>query len=135
MPRTEEKRPPRWPMRLVLSLVLVVDCFLLIMLVVEGSLSNIPMTVNSAGLIVLCVLAWREIRWSRWILVAFLVWRAATIVIAVALHFAPGDHRLGGSMLMLAFYVAVGLVIASPLGRPRLNATHPPAVQGPDSEQ
>ncbi|MBN2565349.1 MAG: hypothetical protein JXB46_06530 [Candidatus Eisenbacteria bacterium] len=127
MSHTRERRLPRWPMLLVLSLVLVLDSFLLLLLLIETietKTINIPMTVNSAGLVVLCVLFWRGLRWSRWILIALLVWRVASIVIAMALHFVPGDHRVGSSLIMIAFYAAVGLVLASPLGRSWIDTMH-----------
>ncbi len=117
----EEKRLPRWPVRLVLSLVLVLDTFLVVMLFVEGAAEQIPMIVNSVGLIVFCVLTWRGIPWSRWLLVAFLVWRVVEIGIATA-HFDPGDHRIGGSLLLVGLYVVAGLLVASPLGRSRTHA-------------
>jgi hypothetical protein len=112
----EAKRLPKWPLRLVLSLVLVLDVFLVVMLFVEGAARNIPMMVNSVGLIAFCVLTWRGILWSRWLLVAFLVWRVAHIGVAVA-SYAPGDHRVADSLVLAAFYVVVGLLVGSPLGR------------------
>ncbi len=117
----EEKRLPKWPLRLVLSLVLVLDTFLVVMLFVEGAAEQIPMIVNSVGLIVFCVLTWRGIPWSRWLLVAFLVSRVVHIGINVA-HFAPGDHRIGGSLLLVGLYVVAGSLVASPLGRSRTHA-------------
>ena len=122
MPDAEEKRLPQWPLRLALSLVLVLDVFLVVMLFVEGAAGNIPMIVNSVGLIVFCVLTWRGIPWSRWLLVAFLVSRVVHIGVAMSLHFAPGDHRIGGSLLLAALYVVAGSLVASPLGRPRVRA-------------
>ena len=116
MADAEERRLPKWPLRLVLSLVLVLDVFLVVMLFVEGAAGNIPMVVNSVGLIVCCVLTWRGIPWSRWVLVALLAWRVSEIAVAVA-SYRPGDHRVGSSFVLMAFYVVVGLVVASPLGR------------------
>jgi hypothetical protein len=118
----EEKRLPKWPLRLVMSLVLVLEVFLVVMLFVEGSAGNILMMVNSVGLIVFCVLTWRGIPWSRWLLIAFLVSRVAHIGVAMSLHFAPGDERFGGSLLLVVLYVVAGLLVASPLGRFRARA-------------
>ncbi len=122
MPDAEEKRLPKWPLRLVLSLVLALEIFLVVMLFVEGAAEQIPMIVNSVGLIVFCVLTWRGIPWSRWLLIAFLVSRVAHIGVAMSLHFAPGDERFGGSLLLVVLYVVVGLLVASPLGRSRMRA-------------
>lgn len=117
MADAEEKRVPKWPLRLVLSLVLVLDVFLVVMLFVEGAAGNIPMMMNSVGIIVLCVLAWRGVPRSRWLLIAFLVWRVAHIGVAMSLHFGPGDQRFGGSLLLVVLYVVTGVLVASPLGR------------------
>ena len=122
MPDAEEKRLPKWPLRLALSLVLVLEVFFVVMLFVEGAARNIPMLVNSVGLIVFCVLTWRGIPRSRWLLIAFLVCRVAHIGVAMSLHFAPGDHRIGGSLLLVGLYVVAGLLVASPLGRSRMRA-------------
>jgi membrane associated rhomboid family serine protease len=120
LPDAEDKRLPRWPLRLVLSLVVVLEVFLVVMLFVEGAVGNIPMGVNSVGLIVFCVLTWRGIPWSRWLLIAFLASRVAHIGVAMSSYFAPGDQRFGGSMLLVALYVVTGLLVASPLGRSRM---------------
>lgn len=117
MAGAEEKRLPRWPLRLVLSLVMVLDVFLVVMLFVQGAAGNVPMMANSVGLIVFCVLTWRGIPWGRWLLLAFLIARVAHIGVAIGLHIAPGDERFGGSVLLAVLYVLVGLVVASPLGR------------------
>jgi hypothetical protein len=101
---------------------LVLDVFLVVMLLVEGAAGNIPMMLNSVGLIVSCVLTWRGIPWSRWLLIAFLVLRVAHIGVAMSLHFAPGDQRFGGSLLLVVLYVVTGLLAVSPLGRPRMRA-------------
>jgi hypothetical protein len=100
-----------------LSLVLVLDAFLVVMLFVEGAVGNIPMMVNSVAIIVFCVLVLRGIPWSRWLLIAFLACRVAHIGVAMSLHFGPGDERLGGSLLLVVLYVVAGLLVASPLGR------------------
>ncbi len=121
MPGAEEKRLPKWPLRVALSLVLALEVFFVVMLSVEGDAENIPMMVNSVGLLVFCVLTWRGIPWSRWLLIAFLVSRVVHIGINVA-HFAPGDHRIGGSLLLVGLYVVAGLLVASPLGRSRMRA-------------
>lgn len=92
------------------------------MLFVEGVAENIPMVVNSVGLIVFCVLTWRGIPWSRWLLIAFLASRVAHIGVAMSLHFGPGDQRFGGSLLLVVLYVVAGSLVACPLGRPRMRA-------------
>ncbi len=122
MADAEEKRLPKWPLRLALSLLLVLEVFFVVMLFVEGYAGNIPMIVNSVGLIVFCVLTWRRIPWSRWLLIALLMWRVAHIGIARGSHFDPGDHRIGGSLMLVMLYVAVGSLAASPLGRSRMRA-------------
>ena len=121
MPHAEEKRVPKWPLWLALSLVIVLDAFLIVMLSVEGYAGNVPMLVNSVGLVVSCVLIWRGVPWSRWLLIALLVWRVAQIGVAIA-SYAPGDHRLGGSLMLVTLYVLVGLLVASPLGRLSMRA-------------
>jgi len=120
LPAAEEKRLPKWPLRVALSLVLALEVFFVVMLSVEGDAENIPMMVNSVGLLVFCVLTWRGIPWSRWLLVAFLVGRIAQIGIAMGSSFAPGDHRIVSSLIMAAIYLAAGLLVASPLGRLRM---------------
>jgi hypothetical protein len=122
LPDAEETRLPKWPLRLVLSLVLVLEVFLVVMVFVEGAAGNLPMVVNSVGLIVFCVLTWRGTPWSRWLLIAFLAWRVAHIGVAMSLHFAPGDQRFGGSLLLVVLYVVTGLLVASPLGRSMMRA-------------
>ena len=116
---TEERRLPKWPLRLVLSLVIVLDVFFVVMLSLEGIADNILMLVNSVGLLVCSVLVWRGVRWSRWLLAAFLVWRVAGIGFAVVFRMGTGDHRIPGSLTLIVLYVVIGLVIASPLGRSR----------------
>ena len=117
MADAEGKRLPKWPLRLVLSLVMVLEVFLVLMLLVEGAAGNIPMMVNSVGIIVCCVLTWRGIPRSRWFLIAFFLWRVVHIGVAMSLHFGPGDQRFGGSLLLVVLYVVTGLLVASPLGR------------------
>ena len=122
MPNEEEKRLPKWPLWIALSLVLVVEVFFIVMLSVEGIIgNNVPILVNSVGLLVSCVLIWRGIAWSRWLLTVLLVWRVADIGIAIASH-GSGDHRIGGSLMLVTFYVLVGLLVASPLGRLSMRA-------------
>ena len=123
MPGAEEKLLPKWPLRLALSLLLVVEVSFVVMLSAEGITRNMLMIVNSIGLLVFCVLTWRGIPWSRWLIIAFLVWRVAKAGVDMVSHLAPGDHRIVGSMLLVAFYVAAGLLIASPLGRSGTRAT------------
>ena len=121
MPDAEEKRLPKWPLRLALLLVMVVEALLIVALILEMS-TNIPMLVGSVGLLVSCVLIWRVVPWSRWLLIAFLVWRIAHIGIAMVSSFAPGDHRIVSSLILMGFYAAAGLLVASPLGRSRMRA-------------
>ena len=121
MPDALERRLPKWPLRLALLLVMVVEALLVVALTLETS-TNIPMLVNSVGLLVFCVLIWRGIPWTRWLLIAFLVWRIARIGIAVGSSFAPGDHRIVSSLILMVFYAAAGLLVASPLGRSRMRA-------------
>lgn len=122
MPDAEERRRPKWPLRLALSLVFMIEVFFVVMLSAEGDAENIPMVVNSVGLLVSCVLTWRGVPWSRWLLIAFLVWRVAQIGADMGLSHTPGDHRLGGSLILVTFYVATGSLVASPLGRVRTRA-------------
>ena len=119
MPDAEEKRLPKWPLRLALSVVFVVEVIFVVMLSAEGVTGNILMIVNSVGLLVFCVLTWRGIPWSRWLLVAFLVWRVVQIGIDMSSHFGPSDHRLGGSLMLVTLYVVAGSLVASPMGRSR----------------
>ena len=121
MTRGNGRQLPKWPLRVALSLILVLEVFLTVMLSVEGVAGNIPMLVNSVALIIFCVLAWRGVSWSRWLLVALLAWRVAEIVVATA-SYGPGDHRFGGSVILVTLYVVVGLLVASPLGRLRMRA-------------
>ena len=125
MPDAQERRLAKWPLRLALSLVMVVEALLLVVLLAfERDVENIPMMVNSIGLLVLCVLTWRGIPWSRWFLIAFLVWRIAQIGITMGSSFAPGDHRIGSALILVVLYVAAGLLAASPLGRSRIRAAN-----------
>ena len=117
MPDAEEKRLPKWPLRLVLSVVFMVEVFFVVMLLGEGVTGNISMLVNSVCLLVFCVLTWRGIPRSRWLLIAFLVWRVARIGVDRVSHMGPDDHRIVGSLILIAFYLAAGMLIASPLGR------------------
>jgi hypothetical protein len=116
LPGAEERRLPKWPLRLALSLVFLLEAFFVVMLSGERDAGNIPMIVNSVGLLLFCALTWRGIPWSRWLLIALLVWRVAQIGVAIA-SYVPGDHRLGGSLMLVTFYVIVGLLVGSPLGR------------------
>ncbi len=117
-----EKLPPTWPLRVALSLVLVAEIWLVVRLTAELDAGNIPLLLNAVGLLVFSVLTWRGVPWSRWLLVAFVVWRVVEIGISMALHFGPGDHRLVGTLIFAGFYVAIGVLIASPLGRLRKRA-------------
>ena len=105
MPNAEERRLPQWPLRLALSLIMVVEALFVILLTGERDAGNISMIVNSVGLLVLCVFTWRGIPWSRWLLVAFLVWRLVQIGVDMSSHFDLGDHRIGGSLMLVMFYV------------------------------
>jgi uncharacterized protein YhhL (DUF1145 family) len=115
-----DENPLKWPLRVVLSLLVIVEVFFLVMFFGEGAGKNLPSILDSVGLLVFCVLAWRAIPWSRWVLIAFLVWRVAGIGISLSSHF--GDHRTPGSLLLIGLYVVIGLVLISPLGRARLRA-------------
>lgn len=120
MPREHEL--PKWPLRLALSVLLVVEIFFLYLLFGEGGAENVTMIVSSVGIVVLCALTWRGSPWSRWILVAFLVWRLVEIGIDMSQHFAPDDRRIVGTLILIVLYVAAGSVIASPLGHPVMRA-------------
>jgi hypothetical protein len=117
LPDAGERRLPKWPLRLALLLLSVLEIFFIVMLSAEGDPENVSIIVNSAGLLVFCVLTWRHVFWGRWLLVAFLAWRVVRIGVDIGTHFAPGDHRLAGSLILLVFYVVTGALIASPLGR------------------
>lgn len=123
MPNAEERRLPRWPLRVALSVLLVVEVFFVVMLSAEGVARNIVMIVNSVGILVFCVLTWRGTPWSRRLLLAFLAWRFATLVVDMVSHIAPGDRRITGSLLLVAVYVAAGLLIVARLGRSSRRAT------------
>jgi hypothetical protein len=122
MPDAKEERLPLWPLRLTLTVLLAIELFFILRLTAEGVTDNILMIVNSVGLLVFCVLTWRGIPWSRWLVIALLVWRVAQIGVAMSSQFAPGDHRIGGSLLLVGLYVVAGLLVASPLGRSRMRA-------------
>lgn len=117
LPDAEEKQLPKWPLQLALSVVFVIEFLFVVMLSAEGVAGNILMVANSVGILVFCVLTWRGIPWSRWLLIAFLVWRVARIGIDMSSHFGPSDHRLGGSVMLVTLYVVAGALAASPLGR------------------
>jgi hypothetical protein len=112
----DAKQLPKWPLRTALSLLLLLEVFFTVMLSVEGVSGNVAMLLNSIALILFSVLTWRGLRWGRWFLLGLVVWRVAEIAVAAASHGA-GDHRLGGSLVLAAFYVVVGLLVTSPLGR------------------
>jgi len=119
----KERILPRWPLQLVVSLLMVVEVFFVVMfaaemLVGKGSADNILSIVNSVGLLLFCVLTWLAIPCGRWLAVAFLVSHVVEIGVHLSTHF--GDHRTAGSLMLIGFYIAVGLVLASPLGRVRL---------------
>ena len=90
---------------------------LIVLLTSERDAGNAPMLVNSLGLLVLSVMAWRSVPWSRPLLFAFLVWRVAQIGVSVSSRFGPGDPRIGGTMILVTLYVVAGLLVGSPLGR------------------
>ena len=118
MQEIKERILPRWPLQLVLSLLMVVEVLFVEMLVGKGSADNILSIVNSVGLLLFCVLTWLAIPCGRWLAVAFLVSHVVEIGVHLSTHF--GDHRTAGSLMLIGFYIAVGLVLASPLGRVRL---------------
>jgi hypothetical protein len=119
---TGEVRIPRWPRRLSLSFLLVVEVILILKLIGEGIAGNVTLFVNSLGIVLACLLTWRGIPWARWLLEALIVWRLVEIGMDIAAHFAPDDHRLPGTLILVALYVAAGAVVASPLGRPAAGA-------------
>jgi hypothetical protein len=103
--------------RLTLTVLLVIEIFFVLRLTAEGVTDNILMIVNSVGLIVFCVLTWRGIPWCRWLLIALLLGRVATIGFYVVSQISPSDDRFIGTLIIAVLYVALGLLIASPLGR------------------
>jgi hypothetical protein len=111
-------RVPRWPLRLALSVLLFVEVFFIIKLIGEGVAGNVRLLVSSVGIVLCCLLIWRAVYWTRWLLVALIVWRLVEIGMDIASHFAPDDHRLPGTLILVVFYIAAGSVVASPLGRP-----------------
>jgi hypothetical protein len=113
----ERRLLPKWPLRLALLLLSSLEIFFIVMLSAEGDPENTSIILNSVGLLVFCVLTWRRLPWSRWLLIAFLVWRVARIGVDIGSHFASGDERVGGTLILLAFYGVTGALIASPLGR------------------
>ena len=113
----DETGIPKRPLRFILSALLLVEAFLLLMLFGEGG-TEITLIVSSIGIVVLCVLTWRELPRVRWLLVAFLVWRMLEIVIDASRNLSLDDHRLPGTLALLGFYLIVTTLIASPLGRP-----------------
>ena len=117
MPDPTATRIPTWPARTALILLLVIEAFFVVMIFGEGVAGSVPLLLNSIGLLVFCVLTWRRIPWSRWALLAFLLWRVVRLVTSMISHIGPDDHRFAGSLLMLAVYLLIGAVIASPLGR------------------
>ena len=108
---------PRGPLRFILSALLLVEAFFLFMLFGEGG-TEISLIASSIGILVLCVLTWRELPRARWILVALLVWRILEIVIQASRNLSLDDHRLPGTLVLLGFYLIVTTLIASPPGRP-----------------
>ena len=119
MPGTEAANIPKWPARTALILLLVIEAFFVVMIFGEGVARSVPLLLNSIGLLVFCVLTWRRIPWSRFVLLAFLLWRVVRLVTSTISHIGPDDHRFAGSLVMLAVYLLIGAVIASPLGRLR----------------
>ncbi len=61
LPNAKEERLPLWPLRLTLTVLLVIEVFFVLRLTAEGVTDNILMIVNSVGLIVFSVLTWRGI--------------------------------------------------------------------------
>ncbi|MCL7962708.1 MAG: hypothetical protein M8860_07640, partial [marine benthic group bacterium] len=59
---------PKFPLRLTLSALVLVELFFLFMLFGEGG-TEITLIVCSIGIILLSVLTWRELPRVRWILV------------------------------------------------------------------
>ena len=120
------RRPPvpdtatrTWPARSALILLLHIEAFFVVMIfgeAINGN-TNIPMLLNSTGLVVFCGLALGKIPWSRWVVPVLLLWRVVTLLVNMILHIGPNDHRFAGSILMLVVYLLIGAVIASPFGR------------------
>ena len=117
MPDVPVMRQPKWPLRIVLSLLLAIEAFIVVRFFAEGVTEHIVMIMTSVGIIVFCLLTWRGIFWSRWLLVVLLGWRIANIGVDAVSHLEPGDHRIVGTLVLVAIYVAAGSLIASPLGR------------------
>jgi len=117
-----EHELPRWPIRLALSVLVVIEIFFLIKLFGEGGADNVTLIMSSVGIVVFCVLTWRGSRWSRWLLLAFLVWRLVEIGIDASSHFAPDDRRIVGTLILVVIYLVAGSVIASPLGHRLIRA-------------
>jgi hypothetical protein len=109
-------------LQLALSVLLFIEAVLLVKLIGEGVGGNVSLFVGSVGILVCCLLVWREIPVVRWLLVALVGWRLVRIGLDMAAHFAPGDHRIPGTLILIALYVAAGTVVASPLGRPSVRA-------------
>ncbi len=106
---------PGRALRIALAVLLLIEVFFLVKLFGEGG-TETTLILSSIGIFVLCVLTWRGSASSRWLLVAFLAWRVAEIVIDMRRNFVPGDHRIAGTLILLAIYLAAGAVVASPLG-------------------
>ena len=118
-----DRPSPRWPLRVTLSILLVIEVVFIIKIIGEGiSGGSAVLLVASLGIVLSCVLAWRGTSWARWSIVAFIVLRLAHIGVSMAAHFSPDDHRLPGTLILVAIYVAAGAVVASPLGRPAAGA-------------
>jgi hypothetical protein len=119
-----ESEIPKWPLRLTLSVLLLVEVFFLLMLFGEGG-TEITLILSSIGILVLCVPTWRELPRARWILLAFLIWRILEIVIQASRNLSLSDHRLPGTLMLLAIYVLAAMLIASPLGQPTRGSATP----------
>jgi hypothetical protein len=114
------RKLPRWPLWTALSLLALLEVFFIVMFIGEARTSGIHVAVNSACILVFCVLIWMGKSWSRWGLLVLLVWRLVGIAIPLSQHF--GDHRTPGSLMLIGFYIVVGVVTVSPLGRIRLRS-------------
>lgn len=119
MARDRDAGRPTRTVRALLALVMAVEVMFVVKLVGEGRPGNVWMIVDSVGLLVGSVLVWRGVGVGRPAFAAFLAWRVVQIVVDMASHFGPGDHRFVGTFILLAFYLCAGAAVISPLGRPR----------------
>jgi len=111
-----------WLLWVILCLVAVFEGFMVSMLVIQGLSGNVATFVNSACLLVACVLTLRGMRHGRWFVVLLIAWRIAEIGAGVVSR-GPGDHRFGSLLTLIGFYAVAAAVTASPVGRLRERVT------------